>query len=799
MGLFSSSKEVYVNSSVYNLAGDGDSRPDPIKQKILSHTLSGSSTSLARVLRDSMLSGPGIKQRRFFTWAKDNYHFGMPTGSIGPDFDLNTADLYDAFISVVPLDPGEDLEVISGTIDTAQVQYWVEAWLQKNQPDYVDTPRGISVERNTDPLDTSQLLAGEQIVSNIVITFSDTEFTFPVPADLEWGQTNPERRLLYMLYNTITVNPETKIATVSGPYLFTYRMGSGVAALDAMAPTQQSMSEFYPAIPLRIWNKSARDFSADGWNGVQTAYKKLVGSDVSELLDQVEDNPDIRKIDYCLLVQGVSLNTSVQMGQRYLFEFFRNLQYNQNHPQANYDQYDAAVVEATRKTALGNQWKAANTVNTVNTVNQKNTYHNPSFGTSYLASLMSGITNFYPYPSATSLIIRMPDLGAFNYNIGWDRIIETDHVGNAKHFDGNQSRTKAKVGDYWVMQGSPGRARRTFQEIIVGTESERQTVWRTVDVPRTFMFHQYAKRRYTKVEIWELQHWNRVYKYYSVRTEAGPALASEDESRFMVPLHQPTVKAMGLSNAAQLASTSSYLVFNTVEIVKIKWYQKKFFKVVLIFAAVATAAFTGGLSFAGGAGILGTNVAVGTAIGATAAAAALVGAAVNYIAATIVTAIIQAAAEEFIGGAAGAIIGTIASFVAIQYGAQFAATGNFNVDWGSLMRMDNLMKLTDSVSGAYTKWMEGETEGIIQEMGEMSDEFDEQTQKIKEMSEEILGMTDSDFDPMMFTDAAEYFGESSEVFLNRTLLTGSDLAQLTYSMIENFVPVSLELPRAISK
>jgi hypothetical protein len=57
-------------------------------------------------------------------------------------------------------------------------------------------------------------------------------------------------------------------------------------------------------------------------------------------------------------------------------------------------------------------------------------------------------------------------------------------------------------------------------------------------------------------------------------------------------------------------------------------------------------------------------------------------------------------------------------------------------------------------------------------------------------------MTSGEINPMMLTDATEYFGETSETFLSRTLMTGSDIAELTRAMVENFAEISLELPKA---
>ena len=178
---------------------------------------------------------------------------------------------------------------------------------------------------------------------------------------------------------------------------------------------------------------------------------------------------------------------------------------------------------------------------------------------------------------------------------------------------------------------------------------------------------------------------------------------------------------------------------------------------------------------------------------------AIAGAVVNAIAGMIVSQLITKASVAIFGEKFGAIIGTIASFVAFQYGTQYASTGNFDVDWSALMRSENLIRLTSTVSSAYTQWLNVDTMDIYANMGTLEEEYVDEMAEIAKMSDEILGMTSGLIDPMMFTDTEtdEHLGESRSTFLNRTLLTGSDIAELTHVLIERFSDISLELPAAV--
>jgi hypothetical protein len=46
------------------------------------------------------------------------------------------------------------------------------------------------------------------------------------------------------------------------------------------------------------------------------------------------------------------------------------------------------------------------------------------------------------------------------------------------------------------------------------------------------------------------------------------------------------------------------------------------------------------------------------------------------------------------------------------------------------------------------------------------------------------------------SDNRSVTSEPSEIFLRRTLLTGSDIAEMTHAMIDDFVEISLKLPEA---
>ncbi|CAL9956689.1 hypothetical protein VPHD518_0021 [Vibrio phage D518] len=110
---------------------------------------------------------------------------------------------------------------------------------------------------------------------------------------------------------------------------------------------------------------------------------------------------------------------------------------------------------------------------------------------------------------------------------------------------------------------------------------------------------QLTENTYSEVEVYGLQHVNHIYKQYTVNTSIGDAYEEDSQGdrinmNFVVPLNYAVVRNMGLAKANELMYDSLKMVFNSVETVKLKWYQTGFFKFVAIIVAVAVTIYTSG-------------------------------------------------------------------------------------------------------------------------------------------------------------------------------------------------------------
>lgn len=772
------SSKTYVSSTVYNLAGDPDLRPEFLRTIILGSVLAKDrKSSIGASILQAAMSGPGMRQRKFFRWSRDNYALGMPTASIDAMRSADPEAALSGITSVLAPPAGSFVRVVSAQIDTSDVDYWARVWILRNHPTLPED--SWSAEWRPDLL---------RIVVKVTIGAAVTETVLEPSTDFLWGigTAAPRRLLLYIIYEMNVQDSGTGLIQTQPAELFTYRMGSGNVVFDALLTGSVTRNQFFPALPLRLNNKSIRHESLeDTYAAVKKAYKKLSGNDVNDLLDQIEENTSIGDIDFCFLVSGVSANAPDNQARRYMYEFFKNLIPDQLYSESSLKNYmQNTLLEQKKLGLLWDRWLT----------------NNSESAGSFLAGdpAPSGNPVGITKPAYSELRINSALVPAFDHRLRWIYIKESLGVGNGKTFDGALTRGKMKVGDFWFNEdkalqiaGMPGSSS-FFSDIV------RANYRGISEIPKVSLFHQTAQFAYRRLEIVGMEHINMVYNDKAVTISLKDAIKLKDEeSGFLVPLQYQSIKDMGLIRSTQLSSSSTYLVFNSYKVVKRKWYQRGIFKLLLVLVSVVISVVfpPAGLGLSAG-GLLGSNLAIGATLGlGTGVAAAIAGAVANAIASMVLTTLVQMGAKAIFGDKLGAILGTILSMVSMTYANAYAQTGSFSVDWGKMFRAENLMKLTNAVSGAYSAWVQADTLGIYEDIAGLGDKYADKFDQIKEMSREMLGMTSAVIDPMMFTDPSGYTWETSDEFISRTMLTGEEIAELSQSMIYDFAEISLELPK----
>ena len=195
---------------------------------------------------------------------------------------------------------------------------------------------------------------------------------------------------------------------------------------------------------------------------------------------------------------------------------------------------------------------------------------------------------------------------------------------------------------------------------------------------------------------------------------------------------------------------------------------------------------------AGTAGILGSSAAVGTTLGFTGTAAIVAGTVANAIAAMIVT---RALTEAF-GDTWGTLLGTIVTVGLTAYGG---VMGGGSFDAGSfateLSKAENLIAISDGLVKSVGAYMQEKTSKILAETQAMMERYKSDMLEVQKQYEEMFGTgTNGVIDPLMLTSASQLnLGESRGSFLERTLMCGSDVAELSQDLVRNFSDTTLNL------
>lgn len=550
-------------------------------------------------------------------------------------------------------------------------------------------------------------------------------------------------------------------------YTFIYRKGDGNAVLEPMFAPSQSDGAYFPFIPMRL-NKSFLSESnrPDIYAQNIKAVKKAMNTKYSKILNSIKENDSIGDVDYAYISFGVALNTKENASKKYIYKFFQGLMQNAGGSAGEYNAWRVA-------------WNAADLTqkNWVTWKNAQSNPLNPLFGKPEPAR--------QPYPASPvrNVVIQSPL--AYDMRISWDAIAES--VGAGKAWAGAKSGDirleLGSVTDYeeLLISGGLVGTRPAQRSFVTITWQDSDTTWRTIGV-------------------WNLYHDNVIYKGKAVNTSAADALSDPEESGFIIPLHEGVFKSMSLKDSTQMSMSNAYIVFNCYKVVKQKWYQTSWFKVVLVIIVIIITIVTWGSGGAAGAGLLGTAASVGAALGFVGVMAIVIGAIANALAAMLLSQIIMMGASKLFGDKVGAVIGTFAAIFAVSYGTSLANGGTMATAFTSLSSAQGLMRLTIAAGNGFAQYMNADSADIIAANEKLLENYKETSLEIAKLFDQNLGFGSAMIDPMMFVDVNDtkhtFVPEPPDTFLSRTLMCGSDIAEMTNSMLTNFVEMttSTDLP-----
>jgi hypothetical protein len=305
--------------------------------------------------------------------------------------------------------------------------------------------------------------------------------------------------------------------------------------------------------------------------------------------------------------------------------------------------------------------------------------------------------------------------------------------------------------------------------------------------------HQITDNTWRCLDIYGLHHTNMIYDGKAVELSAVTELSNTKESGFIIPIHEEVFRSVSLMASAQMSTASAYLLINCYKVVETPWYATGIFKIFIIIIIIIIAIMTGYVS-AEGIGLLGANAAVGAALGATGITATIVGVVANTLAAVILAKVVMIAATAMFGEKVGAIIGSIVAFIAVSYGVSLQGSTSTIFSADSWMKAEVLLSMTMSVSNGISGFLQASIQDIVKKTETLIKDYTQELQDISQKYIEMFGMGSIGLDPLRDTDLRNPNGIVPELpssFFQRTLMVGSDIADLTQYGISGFSELTL--------
>ena len=727
-------------------------------------------------------------------------YFGGATETFTPDYDLNS------LAPMVYLYHEERPKVLTEVDDTG--------WLIQTPPDrtgFVGSPINDVQSIVENVITTEVITYSNSAPSSTTVSSSPQNLSFTKTVGAytkvetviasfytvgkETTTVQNEESFYTVLFNTTTtsssyVNAQnvtvTTTITVETPYIETYwkyrkvttvisqpkwlpfllklyQKGTDAVGDSLLFIPPTPTEKFFPIIPLRRDNVMVdKEHFLTQYNWNRKASKKCFGAKkkYDSLIKSLADNPSLDQIDHAWVVFGVSLSTQQQDGFKYLYAFFKNL--------------------------------ADMTVSVVGA--HKNPLVYETAWAEYMAALEISTNDehgFTPRPIAPSaqtytLIINSSS-GVRNwlYDIAITCKGGSQTVGNGYH-----QKSGRRLNQCWVY--AKGEITITVPKYIknVGDIDESVEYEPVTSTIITFG-KQVTPDIWVEYDFYDLVHVNNVYEGVSVTTLGATVIASlKEDSSFILPLHKNVFKELSLIRRTQLSLECSFIVVNYYDKQTIPWYSTGFFQIITVVAIVVIAVYTGYIS-ADSIGLLGANAVVGASLGFAGIAATIAGFIANALAAAIVAALVTKVAISLLGEDVGRIIGVLASMIAINMmtpGGSFS----FGDAWAQLTKADNLIKLTLSGVSQYGSKLQNQAMEVYGKTQSFMEETNKVLETIHKLTQELIG--GSGINPTTFSDAIRYVSESPTQFLDRTTMTGTEIAEISLKLVEDFPAPQLKLP-----
>lgn len=743
MGLFSTKKKISVNTTVTRL----------IENKSIQSSVPGSVTAsimqndgqLVENVLEGLVAGIGVRAQRMYAYGKKSYTYGVPSstittrirGSAEVDAAVKAAVGATAIVDYYRFGPQNILHTTwktlvdtygykssTNTLDVLSASIGSTVYLVDMQ---VVLMSATFDSMGMDVLEEWDNAASAGPTANRVATPTSLRVATPFRIDAtattnhvlvtyNWRDTVGLKSATLSLPITYLDSADTDADYFQVRYLlggnagyWSYKEGSaGIPSLDAVFAT--NVIPFGSFFPITYFRYNKAPVSTDVNSAVYKTSSKLVnyiGVNYANLVNEINANPDIKDVEQAMLIMAASANTVDPIEQRYLFDFFSRV-------------VDQKVAAETAPIPL----------------------------LSSRAGLLGIVSKLFTTVAADNAGLVVQD-SRFKMVLGMSSVYRKKKAGRFM-----------KVGQYSGGFGSVGIPVTTES---VGLDGLKSVVISTYNIPTHYYRHQITDSVYEEIEVTGLRTTYHIWNgYNTVGEETSPLL--------LVPMDYSITSKYPITERELLYSRSLQLVFNSVTVTKIKWYQTGIFKAILLIIAIVVMIFTYGATWQATVAVLATMT-------ATALAYAVIIAILKYL-------IISYLVKLFIKavGTKIAFIVAILAVVAAAYG--YLDAGSITgVPWANTL-LTVASNLTTGIGNAL--------EAGIAALHKESIAFGllmEGQNKLLETANELLDGTGI-LSPMIF------FGETPDDFYNRTVHSGN-IGVVGIGTVSSYVDVALTLPKLI--
>lgn len=331
-------------------------------------------------------------------------------------------------------------------------------------------------------------------------------------------------------------------------------------------------------------------------------------------------------------------------------------------------------------------------------------------------------------------------------------------LSNAGLFKRRVAGSIGAVGSY-----SSGKSTAMVEQQYSDSETGETRV-QNIAVDTHFYRKQVSSQLYDEIEVADLRMMYYVSGNYAVTADG-------DDKILLVPLDHSITETYSPVDREKLYTRSLHYVFNSLQIIKIKWYQSDWFQILMIVVAIVFTIWSMG---ADGGSLLGAVIAGNTALATTLALALLQ---------KILIGLVISAALKLFVKAVGVNVAIIIALVAAAYGYyQAMEAGSIaGAPWAKdlLALSTNLIKAAQSAVSASMSDLLGQANDLNTLMAEQT--------KLLSTAQELL-------DGNNLLSPFVIFGESPDDFYNRTVHSGN-IGVVGIDAISSYVAIALTLPK----